>query len=154
MKKLLFTAMATTALSLSMTTTALSLSISQGESIKIGVLLGFTGPIESMAPDMAAGAELAMKEINTSGLLLEGSTLIPVRADSTCIDTAAATAAAERLITADKVSAIMGAGCSGTTIATLQNVALPNGIVMISPSATLAALSDICLLYTSPSPRD
>ena len=30
--------------------------------VKIGVLLGFTGPIESLTPDMASGAEIAMKE--------------------------------------------------------------------------------------------
>ncbi len=135
MKKLLFAAMATTALSLSMSASAAD--------IKIGILLGFTGPIESLTPDMAAGAELAMKEVSTSGLLLNGSTLTPVRGDSTCADAAAAGAAAERMITADKVSAIMGADCSTVTTAVLQNVALPNGTVMISPSATTPALSDI-----------
>lgn len=110
--------------------------------VKIGVLLGFTGPIESMTPNMAAGAELAMVEITESGALLDGKALSPVRADSTCIDAAASTAAGERLITAEGVAAIVGADCSGVTMATLQNVAVPNGIVMISPSATSPALSD------------
>ena len=32
------------------------------ETIKLGVILGYTGPIESLTPDMAAGAELAIKE--------------------------------------------------------------------------------------------
>jgi branched-chain amino acid transport system substrate-binding protein len=64
-----------------------------------------------------------------------------VRGDSTCIDAAAATAAAERLVTADGVKGIMGADCSGVTGAILQNVARPNGIVMISPSATSPGLS-------------
>ncbi len=72
-----------------------------------------------------------------------GKTLVSVRADSTCIDSAAATAAAERLITADKVAAMVGADCSGVTTAILQNVALANGIVMVSPSATSPALSTI-----------
>ena len=30
--------------------------------IKMGVILGFTGPIESLTPAMAASAELAFKE--------------------------------------------------------------------------------------------
>ncbi|HCW84160.1 MAG TPA: branched-chain amino acid ABC transporter substrate-binding protein, partial [Rhodobacteraceae bacterium] len=51
------------------------------------------------------------------------------------------TAAAERLVTADKVNAIVGADCSGVTGAVLQNVARANGIVMVSPSATSPALS-------------
>jgi branched-chain amino acid transport system substrate-binding protein len=64
-----------------------------------------------------------------------------VRADSTCIDNAAATAAAERLVTSDGVVAIMGPDCSGVTGAVLSNVAVPNGIPMISPSATSPGLS-------------
>lgn len=113
-----------------------------GKEIKIGVILGFTGPIESLTPHMAAGAELAMKEVTDSGMLLDGMTVTSVRADSTCIDAAAATAAAERLITSDGIKAIMGADCSGVTGAILSNVALANGIVMISPSATSPGLSD------------
>lgn len=116
-------------------------SAASAESIKIGVILGFTGPIESLTPSMADGAELAMKEVSDSGKLLGGSTVTSVRADSTCIDSGAATAAAERLITADKVNGIMGADCSGVTGAILQNVARTNGMVMISPSATSPALS-------------
>ncbi len=113
------------------------------EEIKVGVILGFTGPIESLTPAMAQSAELAMKEASESGLLLGGSTVTSVRADSTCVDAAAATAAAERLITADRVVAIMGADCSGVTTAIANNVAVPNGVVMVSPSATSPALSSI-----------
>lgn len=120
---------------------ALSAAAAQAEDVKIGVILGFTGPLESITPQMAAGAELAMKEVSDSGKLLDGSTVTPVRADSTCIDAAAATAAAERLVTTDKVSAIMGADCSGVTGAVLANVAVPNGVVMISPSATSPGLT-------------
>ncbi|MDU8912111.1 ABC transporter substrate-binding protein [Aestuariicoccus sp. MJ-SS9] len=108
---------------------------------KVGVILGFTGPIESLTPMMGASAELALSEINDSGMFLDGVTLVPVRADSTCVDAAAATAAAERLVTTDGVVAIMGADCSGVTGAVLSNVAVPNGIPMVSPSATSPALS-------------
>jgi len=114
-----------------------------GHELKVGIILGFTGPIESLTPGMAAAAELAMKEVSDSGLLLGGKVLVPVRADSTCIDAAAATAAAERLITSDSVVAIMGADCSGVTTAIANNTAVPNGVVMISPSATSPALSTI-----------
>ncbi len=136
MKKLLM-ASAATAL---MATTALAGSHG-GNEVKLGIILGFTGPIESLTPAMADGAELAMKEVSDSGKLLGGAMVTPVRADSTCIDAGAATAAAERLVTADGVAAIMGADCSGVTGAILANVAVPNGIVMISPSATSPGLS-------------
>ena len=134
---------------------ALSAAAAQAEDIKIGVILGFTGPLESITPHMAAGAEMAMKEVTDSGKLLDGSTVSSVRGDSTCVDAAAATAAAERLVTTDKVNAIMGADCSGVTGAILANVAVPNGVVMISPSATspgLTAAEDNGLFFrTAPS---
>lgn len=111
------------------------------EDVKLGVILGFTGPLESITPHMGAAAEMAMKEVSDSGKLLDGSTVTSVRADSTCVDAAAAQAAAERLVTTDKVNAIVGADCSGVTGAILANVAVPNGIVMISPSATSPGLT-------------
>ncbi|HUF57117.1 MAG TPA: ABC transporter substrate-binding protein [Thermohalobaculum sp.] len=126
------------------------------ETAKIGILLGYTGPIESLTPGMADSAELAIKEVNESGNLLGGEvTLEPVRADSTCIDNAAATAAAERLVNSDNVVAIVGADCSGVTTAVVNNVAVPNGVPIISPSATSPALSTIedndLFFRTSPS---
>jgi branched-chain amino acid transport system substrate-binding protein len=125
------------------------------DDVKIGVLLGFTGPIESLTPDMASGAELAMKEASDSGAFMGGSKITSVRGDSTCVDAAAATATAERLITSDGVKAIMGADCSGVTTAVLQNVAVAKGVVMISPSATSPALSTVedngLFFRTSPS---
>ena len=111
--------------------------------VKLGVLLGYTGPIESLTPAMAASAELAMKEVSDSGLLLGGTKVQPVRADSTCTDAAAARAAAERLITSERVNAIVGADCSGVTTAVIQNVAVPRGVLMISPSATSPALTTV-----------
>ncbi len=122
--------------------------------IKMGIILGFTGPIESLTPAMAASAELAFKEASDSGSLLGGETITPVRADSTCVDSAAATTAAEGVIS-QGVAAIMGADCSGVTGAIASNVAIPNGVVMISPSATspgLTTLDDKGLFFrTAPS---
>ena len=118
-------------------------SVALAADVKLGVVLGFTGPIESLTPNMAAGAELAMKEVSESGALLGGAKVVPVRADSTCGDAAAGSAATERIVTSEKVNAIVGGDCSGVTIAMLENVAKPNGIVMISPSATSPALSTI-----------
>ena len=41
------------------------------ENIKMGVILGFTGPIESLTPTMAGSAEMAFKEASDSGKLLK-----------------------------------------------------------------------------------
>ncbi|NEY92038.1 ABC transporter substrate-binding protein [Tabrizicola oligotrophica] len=121
--------------------TALVAGPALADDIKIGILFGFTGPIESLTPPMADGAELAMKEAGDSGLFLGGDTVSSVRGDSTCTDASAATAAAERLVSVDKIAALVGADCSGVTTAVLNNVAVPNNLLMISPSATSPALA-------------
>ncbi|NJS38616.1 MAG: ABC transporter substrate-binding protein [Rhodobacteraceae bacterium] len=132
MKKLLLATAAVTALA----------GAASAEDVKLGIFIGFTGPIESLTGHMAAAADLAMKEATDSGKFMGGSTVVGVRADSTCaIDTAAGTAAAERLITAEGIKGMIGGDCSGITGAVLQNVARPNGMVMISPSATSPALT-------------
>ena len=137
------------------TASALIAGAVSAEDIKLGIVFGFTGPIESLTQPMASAAEMAMKEVTDSGALLGGSSVTSVRGDSTCIDSAAAVSVTERLVTADKVNGIVGGDCSGVTGAMLQNVARPNGIVMVSPSATSPALStaedDGLFFRTSPS---
>ncbi|MBD3663264.1 ABC transporter substrate-binding protein [Sulfitobacter sp. TSTF-M16] len=148
MKKML---LATTAAAL---VASSAMADGHAKEIKLGVLYGFTGPIESLTGPMAAGAELAMKEVSDSGMLLDGATVTSSRGDSGCIDNGMAVASAERLI-AEGVKGIVGADCSGVTGAVLQNVAIPNGMVMISPSATspgLTTMEDNGLFFrTSPS---
>jgi branched-chain amino acid transport system substrate-binding protein len=122
---------------------ALFAGVAQAEDIKLGILYGFTGPIESLTKSMAAASEAAMEEVNASGEFLDGTKVSSVRGDSTCTDAAVATTAAQKMVTSDKVSGILGGDCSGVTIAVLTNVAIPNGMVMISPSATSPALSTI-----------
>ena len=113
------------------------------ETAKIGIILGFSGPLESITPGMAASAELALNEASASGKLPGDLTLTPVRADSTCIDAAAATTAATNLVTGEGVLAIVGGDCSGVSTAIANNVAIPNGVVMVSPSSTSPALTTI-----------
>jgi len=122
--------------------------------IKVGIILGFTGPIESLTPAMRDSAKLAFQEASDSGALLGGETITVLEGDSTCIDSAAATTVAEGQVS-QGVAAIMGADCSGVTGAIASNVAVPNGVVMISPSATspgLTTLDDKGLFFrTAPS---
>jgi len=110
--------------------------------VTIGELQAFTGPIESMIPAMTAGAHLAVTEANASGKYLQG-TINVVSGDSVCIDPAVAIAGARKMINDDNVIAIFGPNCSGNTGAVITNVAVPNGVVIISPSATSGALTDL-----------
>lgn len=138
MKKLLLS----TAVALTLATSVQAASHG-GDKVKLGILLGFTGAIESTVAEMGPAADMAIAEVNAAGGILGGVMVEGIRGDTTCTDSAAATAAAERLITSDLVSGIVGGDCSGVTTAVLTNVAMPNGMVMISPSATSPALSTV-----------
>ncbi|GAA5069351.1 ABC transporter substrate-binding protein [Roseibacterium beibuensis] len=136
MKKILLASAATMA----MTGGAFAEAHGGGE-VPLGILLSFTGPIESLVPPIAGGAELAIAEVNESGAFMDGMTVTAVRADTFCSDAAGATANAERVITTEGVVGIMGSDCSGMSSAILANVAVPNGVPMISPASTSPALS-------------
>tara|TARA_B100001057_G_scaffold243007_1_gene243316 strand:- start:57 stop:1211 length:1155 start_codon:yes stop_codon:yes gene_type:complete len=110
--------------------------------IKIGIILGFTGPIKSLTPAMANSAEIAFKEASESGSLLDGKAIKVIRADSTCKDTSAASVAAKKIIS-QGVKAILGGVCSEVTETILLESAVPNKIVMISPAATSASLTSL-----------
>ena len=110
--------------------------------VKVGIILGFTGPIESLTPAMRDSAKLAFNEVSGDAALLGGESITILEGDSTCIDSAAAVTVAEGQI-AKGVAAIMGADCSGVTGAIATNVAIPNGVTMVSPSATSPGLTDL-----------
>jgi len=110
--------------------------------IKVGIMLGFTGPIKSLTPAMADAAELAFKEASASSELLDGAKIEPIRADSTCVDSSVAVNNAKKLVK-QKIVAIMGADCSGVTGAIASNITVPNGVVLISPSATSPGLTSL-----------
>lgn len=115
----------------------------QAEEVKIGFLGGFTGPIESLTPPIYDAARLAVSHVNGQGGILDGDILVMPSADTTCVDSSAATNGADRLINSENVTAIVGALCSGATIAAANNVAVPASVVMISPASTSPAMSEL-----------
>ncbi|MEV8468926.1 ABC transporter substrate-binding protein [Fluviibacterium sp. DFM31] len=126
----------------------------QSDEIGIGLLLGFTGPIESLAAPMGTVVKLVTQEATESGVFLGGARVTSYLADTACTDNALAVASAERLIAAG-VAGLIGGACSGATAAVLQNVAIPNGIVMISPGASspsLSVMEDKGLFFRTVSP--
>jgi branched-chain amino acid transport system substrate-binding protein len=133
----------------------LAASAASAADVKLGFLGGFTGPIESLVPPIHDSAQLAVKHINEQGGILDGGKLTMVSADSTCADATAASNAADRMVNAEKVTALVGPLCSGETIAAANSAAIPGGVVIVSPSATSPAMTDIedkdLLFRTTPS---
>jgi len=111
--------------------------------VKVGALMGFTGPIESLTVGIIRGAEIAAEEINAAGGVAGGNMVELVNADTTCVDASAASASADRLVNAEQVAAIVGALCSGATIAAANSAAIPNNVVMISPASTSPAVTSL-----------
>lgn len=124
------------------------------DTIKIGILLGFSGLIDSITPAMSDSAQLALDEATNSGLFLGGKKIKSIKGDTTCIDEAAAISEADRLLS-EGVIAIIGGDCSGVTGAIAENVTIPNEIPLVSPSATSPALTKLkdngLFFRTSPS---
>lgn len=111
--------------------------------VKVGFLGGFTGGIESLTPPIFEGAKLAVAQINEQGGILGGQTLVMPSGDTTCSDASAASNAADRMVNSERVTAIVGALCTGATIAAANNAAIPGGVLMVSPASTAPAVSEL-----------
>ena len=123
------------------------------EDFQIGFLGGMTGPIESLMPPILGGAELAISQANEQGGFYgDGSQATLVVGDTGCESTRAVDAA-DRLVNVDGVSAIVGAMCSGATVAAANNAAVPGGVLMVSPASTapsITTLEDNDLVFRTP----
>ncbi|QFU00272.1 Leucine-, isoleucine-, valine-, threonine-, and alanine-binding protein precursor [Halomonas sp. THAF5a] len=133
-KRVLATAVAASTLALS--------GMAQAE-VKVGFLGGFTGGIESLTPPIFDGAQLAVEQVNAQGGLLDGQELVMPTGDTTCSDASAASNAADRMVNTEQVTAIVGALCTGATIAAANNAAVPGGVTMVSPASTAPAVTDL-----------
>ncbi|WP_075880560.1 ABC transporter substrate-binding protein [Vreelandella massiliensis] len=111
--------------------------------VKVGFLGGFTGPIETLTPPVYDAAQLAMQHVNEHGGILGGEEVTMPSGDTTCSDASAASNAADRLVNSENVTAIVGALCTGATIAAANNAAIPGGVVMVSPASTAPAVSEL-----------
>ena len=122
--------------------------------IKVGILLGFTGAVESLTPSMADSAELAFNEIINNKDKLNEITFKIIRADTTCDNIKLAKIAAKKIIN-DGANAIIGAACPNMTIDIAKELSIPEEILMISPADTsneLIELKDNGLVFrTTPS---
>ncbi|MFK7866288.1 MAG: ABC transporter substrate-binding protein [Alphaproteobacteria bacterium] len=125
---------------------------SEGD-IKIGMVMGLTGPIPDLVKPMADSAQIAISQVNEQGGILGGTLVVPLL-DGQC-GPQTAVDAVEKLINVEQVAAIVGEVCSGATIAAAETVAVPAGVTMVSPSASspaITTLNDNDLLFrTAPS---
>ena len=110
------------------------------QDIRIGVIKPTTGPLAFDGAADIKGAQLAAKEINAKGGVL-GRKIELVIEDGQC-KPAESVGAAEKLIFRDKVSAIMGAFCSGATLAVMP-IAEKNKIPLVTGVSSNPKLTEM-----------
>ncbi|MGE3962413.1 MAG: ABC transporter substrate-binding protein [Dehalococcoidia bacterium] len=109
--------------------------------LRIGYLADFSGALAEFGPAIQTGVDLAVKHINEAGGVHGMPVEVVVGDDQT--DPTAATEEARRLIEVEGVSAIVGPLASGVAIAVAEGVAVPAGVVVISPSATSPGITTV-----------
>ncbi|MEH6444142.1 MAG: ABC transporter substrate-binding protein [Oceanospirillaceae bacterium] len=109
--------------------------------VKVGALMGITGPLANFIPPILNAARLAESQINAAGGILGGQPFKLVVADSQA-SAQPSVDAANKLVNIENVAVIVGALSSGATVAAANAVTIPNKVVMISPSATAPSMTD------------
>jgi branched-chain amino acid transport system substrate-binding protein len=123
-------------------------SIAFAADTKIGILMDVTGPIASAIPPIQNAANLALRQVNEQGGLLDGNATAVF--EDTTGTAKGAVEAAGKLVKEQNVPVVLGTFMSDTTVAAAEEVMIPAGIVQISPAATsdaLSALKDNDLVY-------
>ncbi len=105
------------------------------EMIKVGIFLGFTGPVESLTPPMAEAAEIAFREVINDKNLKREIQFKLQRADTTCVNIKAAKNAMLKMVS-EGITKIIGAACPNITKEIAKDISIPKKILMISPADT------------------
>ena len=110
----------------------------KGDTIKIGVNLELSGAVSAYGQQEKAGIELAVKEINEAGGVLNKQIELVIKDNKS--EMAEAVAVAGVLTTTDKVVAIVGPATSGATKATIPTLTKAQ-VPAITPSGTDDAIT-------------
>lgn len=114
-------------------------ALQAAEPIKIGAVLPLSGPVAYDGQAKQHGAMVAIEQINAAGGVL-GRPLELVAEDGACIP-AQSVSAAEKLVTDEEVSVLMGAFCSSSTGA-VMGVSGKYGVPHITSVSTAADLTE------------
>jgi len=111
---------------------------SGGDVIKIGANLELSGNVASYGQSVLEGINLAVEEINASGGI-NGKKIEIVDMDNKS-DSSEAVNVATRLISQDKVIAIIGSATTGNTASQIK-IANENKVIVLTPSGTSPTLT-------------
>lgn len=127
----------TTALVTTMASTGVA-----ADDVKVGALMGITGPLANFIPPILNAAKLAEADINAGGGILGGEKFTLVVSDGQAAAQPSVDAAS-KLVNLENVAAIMGGLSSGATVAAANAVSIPNKVLQLSPTATTPVMTDM-----------
>ena len=121
--------------------------------LKVGVLVPLTGDLADFGGPGSQAADLAAAQVNEAAQAGDTGLSLTLVTEDTKTDPQAAQEAATKLIESDGVSAIAGPWGTPELIPTAENITIPAGIPLVTPSATgpdLTDLDDDGLVFRTP----
>ena len=110
--------------------------------ITVGLVMELTGPAGQYGQAGAKSVEMAFRDINDAGGVIDGCKLLTDTRDSQSTGNVAVDAATQ-LVQVKKVPAIIGGIISSVTIPILTSVTAPAKIVQVSPAASSPTLTQL-----------
>jgi len=125
----------------------------QAEPLRVGALMPMTSDLQAYGESSRNGVELAIDEINAAGGVMGEPVVLEV--SDTQTEPQSGVDAAQRLVSVQNVSAIVGALSSGVTIPVASSVTSVEGVPQISNASTSPVMTDLddndFLFRTTPS---
>ena len=122
-------------------TVALMTGVAHAEGAKIGALMPMTGDLQAYGKTSYNGVNLAVKDINAAGGVLGGE--LEVSVGDTQTNSQAGIDAAQKLVSIENVSGMVGALSSGVTIPVAQSVTADAEVPQISNASTSPVITGL-----------
>ncbi|MDQ6772344.1 MAG: ABC transporter substrate-binding protein, partial [Candidatus Dormibacteraeota bacterium] len=112
--------------------------------LKVGIVLPFTGDLATYGPSLDKSARMAVTMVN--GALKKDGIDVNVQVVGSEDDQttpAAGVEAATKLVKTQGAQVVVGSMSSGVTLAIAQSVAIPNNVVLVTPTSSDPALTTL-----------
>jgi ABC-type branched-subunit amino acid transport system substrate-binding protein len=112
--------------------------------LKVGMVLPFTGDLANYGPSLDKSARMAIDQVNKA-LKADGLnvTITAVGSEDDQTKAAAGVEAATKLVKTQGAQVVIGSMSSGVTLAIAQSVTIPNNVLMITPTSSDPALTTL-----------
>lgn len=112
--------------------------------LRVGTVLPFTGDLSAFGPSLNCAVEIGVDQVNAA-LQESGSesTVTLVGAEDGQTRAQAGVEAATKLVQSDDAQVLIGEMASNVTLAIAQSVAIPNDVVLITPTSTAPEITDL-----------